>query len=190
MSAPSALAHPRTDAVRDDARAFFVIVPNISLSDRAASFLYGGLLAVSALAQFPILANGWWPISLFLLIDTMGLMLALHVFRLCQRHRREEICIEDGNVTIRRFTFRSEPVETRISCYGLAQIRCDDPDFGCRQIWLAKRGERIEVARDLSPVEREEFSLALSEALRGYGVPCCRETLPGWALLAKGPYAP
>lgn len=190
MSAPFALAHTRTHAVRDDARAFFVVVPNISLSDRAASVLYGGLLAVSALAQFPLLANGWWPISIFLVIDTMGLMLALYVFRLCQMHRREEISIEDGNVTIRRFAFRSVPVEARISCFGLAQIRCDDPDFGCRQLWLAKRGERIEVARDLSPVEREEFSLALSEALRCYGVPCRRETLPGWALLTKGPYAP
>jgi uncharacterized membrane protein len=61
--------------------------------------------------------------------------------------------------------WRFNPLWTRID-------REEDEEFGLQRLALVSRGERVVIARDLSPDERESLSKALSRALsevkRGY----------------------
>jgi uncharacterized membrane protein len=189
MSSPCARAQARADRACAQENASFVITPNQSFSDRAAATLYGLLIGFAVVLQIPILALGWWPISAFCALDTLGLICAVHIYRLCQQQRSEEITVEDGFVRIRRAAFRSPIHEIKLSCYGLSLIRSDDPDFGCRNLFLNIRGKRTEIAQDLSPEEREDFAEILWDALRPYSVTRRTEVAQGWAVLAKGPYA-
>jgi uncharacterized membrane protein len=168
----------------------FVITPHMSMSDGMATAIYLAIFLAAAIVQLPFLQHGLWPVSIFSALDAAGLVVALHVFRICQRHRREEILLADGALLIRRHSFRSEVKEQKLECYGLSIERHDDPDFGCRRLLLVLRERRIEVARDLSPIERESFSRAFIEALRPLQIPIRTEVAAGWALLTKGPYAP
>ena len=190
MPSPDALASSQAGTARASAPASFIITPHQSLSDNAALVLYAALLMLGIAIQLPALTHGWWPVSMFVSLDVAGAILVLHVFRLCQRHRREEIEVADGTISIRRFAFRSAMTEQHLPCYGLSVWRCDDPDVGCRRLILKRRKQSVEIARDLSPFEREALSTAFVDALRPYSVPLRIETGPGWALLTKGPYAP
>jgi uncharacterized membrane protein len=190
MSSPHSLAQARADSARAHERASFVITPHQSFSDRAAFTLYGLLVGIAVVSQIPILALGWWPISVFCALDTFGLICAFHVHRVCQRRRSEEVVVESGFVRIRRVAFRRPVQEIKFDCYGLCLIRSDDPDFGCRHLYLSIRGRRTEIARDLSPEERKDFAEALWKALKPHSVTRRTEVAQGWADLEKGPYAP
>jgi len=148
------------------------------------------LAGAVAIVQAPFLAKGYWPVTMFSVIDLLGAMLGIHCFRLSQRERKEEIVVADGTIKVRRWAFRSPVREMEFHCYGLKLVRSDDPDFGCRHLVLSIRERREEIARDLSPSERESFADALTEALRPYSVPLQTEVALGWALFTKGPYAP
>lgn len=190
MSSSCARVHapPVLGCVQD--RVSFVVVPNQSLSDRGAFLLYGALSAAVAICQMPFLLKGYWLVTIFSAVDLVGVVLGIHVFRHCQKVRREEIIVEDGVINIRRSAFKKPTSELRFACYGLQLIRSDDPDIGCRHLSLSLRGEREEIARDLSPSERRCFAEALWQVLSCYSVTLHTEISFGWALFTKGPYAP
>ncbi|CCB64911.1 MULTISPECIES: DUF2244 domain-containing protein [unclassified Hyphomicrobium] len=190
MSSPCATAHAQSQRGCARERVSFVVVPNQSLSDRGAYMLYGALSGAVAIFQAPFLMRGYWPVTMFSVIDLLGMVFAIHAFRLCQQERREEIVVEDGAVNIRRFAFGKSVRELRLACYGLKLIRSDDPDFGCRRLAFSVRGKREEIARDLSPAERASFADVLWQSLRRYSVPLSTEMAFGWSLFTKGPYAP
>ena len=183
MSSPCAIAQAQATAACAQLSTSFVITPYQSLSDRGANVLYAVLGAAVGIVQLPFLLRGYWPVTVFSLLDLSGVLLALHAFRCCQRERKEEIVIEDGILKIRRSAFRRPVREIEIACFGLKLIKADDPDFGCRQLFLSVRG-------DLSPPERETFADALWKALRPYSVSLVTETAMSWAIFTKGPYAP
>ena len=190
MSSPCAIAQAQATAACAQLSTSFVITPYQSLSDRGANVLYAVLGAAVGIVQLPFLLRGYWPVTVFSLLDLSGVLLALHAFRCCQRERREEIVIKDGILKIRRSAFRRPVREIEIACFGSKLIKADDPDFGCRQLFLSVRGKREEIARDLSPSERETFADALWQALRPYSVSLVTETAMSWAIFTKGPYAP
>ena len=71
--------------------------------------------------------------------------------------------------------------------YGLDIEREDDPDYGCLRIALRQRDRRVEIARDLSPVEREQFYSWLINAMHETGG-CPRTHRLRWASVL--PFSP
>ena len=96
MSSPCAIAQAQATAACAQLSTSFVITPYQSLSDRGANVLYAVLGAAVGIVQLPFLLRGYWPVTVFSLLDLSGVLLALHAFRCCQRERKEEIVIEDG----------------------------------------------------------------------------------------------
>jgi len=190
MASSCATARAQAEQVCGETRASFLITLHQALSDLGAFILSGLLAALAAVGEIPALLCGWWPVALFLTLDTATIIVAVHVFRVCQRHRREEIVIDGGLVIVRRYAFRAAVRETRLNCFGLTVIRHDDDDFGCRRLFLSMRGRQLEVAGDLSAFERGNFADALTHALQPLAVRLKVEASPTWALLTKGPYAP
>lgn len=183
MPTPTARLRPASDDVgRDDACASFLITPNQSLSDAAARTLYGCIIGAVCILQVPLFANGLWPVSVFMALDAVGLIVAVHVFRLCQKHRCEEIIVKEGAITIRRHGFRKPVTKTTVQRYGIRLERCDDDVYGCVHLFLSLRGRRVEIADYLSPAERETFARALIEALRPQTIPVTYEPMPALAL--------
>jgi len=182
MPTPDALLRASADVGHHDACASFLITPNQSLSDPAARILYGCIIGTVCILQVPIFANGLWPVSVFMALDAAGLIVAVHVFRLCQKHRCEEIIVDVGAITIRRYGFRKPVSETMVHRYGVRLERCDDEVYGCVHLFLSLRGRRVEIASALSPAERETFARALLEVLRPQTVPVTYEPMPALAL--------
>lgn len=182
MPTPDALLRASADAGRDDACASFLITPNQSLSDSAARLLYSCIVGTVCILQLPILANGLWPVTLFLVLDAAGIIFAVHTFRTRQKHRCEEIVVDGNAITVRSFAFRRPVSEKTMHRYGIRLERCDDDVYGCLHLFLSLRGRRIEIAADLSPAERASFAEALIEALQPQTIPVSHEPMPALAL--------
>ena len=65
----------------------------------------------------------------------------------------------------RRVTHRGERREWRFNPLWTRLDRESDADFGLQKLALVSRGERLVIAGDLSPPERESFAEALGQAL-------------------------
>ncbi|MEQ1713914.1 MAG: DUF2244 domain-containing protein, partial [Hyphomicrobium sp.] len=85
------------------------------------------------------------------------------------RRRYETIRIQGGCVTVARGNARGAEVADRLPLFGLGLERHDDPDYGCRSLYLTSSGRRLEIVRDLSPAERDGFCAALVAAIRDDG---------------------
>lgn len=129
-----------------------------------------GLVTMAASAVF--VAFGLWPVAGFFGLDLLALYVAFRVsFR--QGRSFEEIVLTRLELLCRKVTpggrgleWRFNPLWTRLHREGL------DAEFGLARLALASRGERVVIARDLSPPEREDLADALGRALadvkRGY----------------------
>ena len=65
----------------------------------------------------------------------------------------------------RRVTHRGERREWRFNPLWTRLDRESDEDFGLQRLALVSRGERLVIAGDLSPPERESLAEALGKAL-------------------------
>lgn len=158
------------DQLPKSASAHFVITPHQSLSREGASQVAIVILVLAGVASLITVVNGLWPISLFVSIDSIAFVMSLLLFRKARAHRMEEIVIGQNSITVRRSGYRSPPTAETWPCFGMSVVELHDPDFGCRHLELRLRSQRLEIARDLSPVERKDFARALCEALREYPV--------------------
>ena len=128
-----------------------------------------GLVALAACIR--VIALGFWPVSGFILVDLAGLYVA---FRVSYRRAKsfEEVVLTPIELMIRRVTHRGEAREWRLNPLWTKLHRHSDEDYGLQRISLESRGQRIVVAGELSPVEREDFAdafgTALSSVKRGY----------------------
>lgn len=128
-----------------------------------------GLVAVATALRF--VALGFWPVSGFLALDVVGLYVA---FRISYRRGRsfEEVVLTPIQLLIRRVTHRGEAREWRLNPLWTRLLRETDAEYGLQRLALVSRGERVTVASELSPAEREhfadEFGRALSQVKRGY----------------------
>lgn len=128
-----------------------------------------GLIACAAALRF--VALGFWPVSGFVLIDLVALYVAFRV-----SYRRgcsfEEVVLTPIQLMFRRVTHRGESREWRLNPLWTRLHRESDEDYGLQRLALVSRGERITIARELSPAEREhfadEFGRALSRVKRGF----------------------
>jgi uncharacterized membrane protein len=155
---------PFSGALPQEAPFHVRITPSVSLSSGGWLILAGGMLLVSLTLQICCLACGAWPGALFVALDTAGLLFAVHWHRRSQE-RYEDVLIDDGFIRIRSFKRGRLIDEVALSQFGLA-IECwEDDEFGFRQVILLGRPKQVEIARDLSSVERSAFLDAFLEAL-------------------------
>lgn len=128
-----------------------------------------GLVALAACIR--VIALGFWPVSGFIVVDLVGLYVA---FRVSYRRARafEEVVLTRIELMIRRVTHKGQEREWRLNPLWTRLDRETDDEYGLQRIALVSRGQRIVIAGDLSPVEREDFAdafgTALSSVKRGY----------------------
>lgn len=143
--------------------------PNKSLGSRGFHILAVAITAVAAGLSALLLGIGLWLGAVFLIFNCGFLILALAMARR-DRQRGEELVVEDGHLTIRHFNHRNELFATeRLPLFGLVLHRDVDPDYGLLNLHAGVRQRRVEIARDLSPKERQAVAEALASVLAANG---------------------
>jgi uncharacterized membrane protein len=148
-----------------------IIRPHRSLGRNGFRVMMVLCAAVAGAMAIRFIALGFWPVGGFLAIDLIGLYIA---FRISYRRGRsfEEVVLTPIELMIRRVTDRGRAREWRLNPVWTRLHRETDEEFGLQKLALVSRGERITIARELSPPEREhfaeEFGTALARVKRGY----------------------
>jgi uncharacterized membrane protein len=145
-----------------------LVRPHQSLSDGGFRIFIALVLTVSVATQLLCLAGGIWPAGSACLCNGIFLAAAMIALRR-DRERTERIILAAGEVSISRHSRSRLITHDRLQAWGLAIERHVDPDYGCRSLTLRHRGRRVEIARDLSPAERQSLFEALYLALRRAG---------------------
>lgn len=148
-----------------------VIRPHRSLSPQGFRILMMLVCAVSVVASLPFIIMGFWPVAGFFGLDFLGLYIA---FRVSYRQGQtfELIELTPIRLLFKKVSERGETHEWQFNPLWTRLDRETDDEFGLQKLELASRNERVVIARDLSPPERETlaeaFSRALSDVKRGY----------------------
>ncbi|HEX2135965.1 MAG TPA: DUF2244 domain-containing protein [Microvirga sp.] len=148
-----------------------VIRPHRSLGRDGFRIVMTLCCLASVVASIPFLVLGFWPVAGFFGLDLLALYVAFVVnFRAGQSF--EELELTRLNLLFRKVSPRGEAREWRFNPLWTRLHREDDDEFGLQRLALISRGERVVIARDLSPPERESLAEALGRALsdvkRGY----------------------
>lgn len=118
----------------------------------------------AVVASAPFVALGFWPVAGFFGLDILALYIAFRVnFR--QGRSFEEVVLTPIELLFRRVTHRGERREWRFNPLWTKLHREHDDEFGLQRLALVSRGERVVIAGELSPGERESLAEALSKAL-------------------------
>jgi uncharacterized membrane protein len=148
-----------------------VIRPHRSLSPQGFRIVMALLCLTSVVASLPFVVMGFWPVAGFFGLDFLGLYIA---FRISYRQGRsfELLELTPVRLILQKVSHRGETREWRFNPLWTRLDREIDDEFGLQKLALASRGERVVIARDLSPPEREtlaeSFGRALSDVKRGY----------------------
>ncbi|MGO4386660.1 DUF2244 domain-containing protein [Microvirga sp. 2YAF29] len=148
-----------------------VIRPHRSLSPQGFRILMMLVCAVSVIASLPFAVMGFWPVAGFFGLDFLGLYIA---FRVSYRQGQafEMLELTPIRLLFRKVTARGETQEWQFNPLWTRLDRETDDEFGLQKLELASRNQRVVIAHDLSPPERETlaeaFSRALSDVKRGY----------------------
>lgn len=148
-----------------------IIRPHRSLGPQGFRILMTLCGAVAAVTAIRFVAMGFWPVGGFLGLDLAALYLA---FRISYRRGRsfEEVLLTRFELLLRKVTHRGVAREWRLNPLWTRLQREADDEFGLQRLTLVSRGEHIDIARELSPGEREELADELGRALasvkRGY----------------------
>ncbi|HEX2727036.1 MAG TPA: DUF2244 domain-containing protein [Beijerinckiaceae bacterium] len=141
-----------------------VITPHRSLGrDGFRIFMVVCCIAAMA-ASIPFIVLGFWPVGGLFGLDVLALYAA---FRINYHRARsfEEVVLTPIELLFRRVTHRGEEREWRFNPLWTRLDRVDDEDYGLQKLALVSRGERLVIAGDLSPPERESLAEALGAAL-------------------------
>jgi uncharacterized membrane protein len=153
------------------ARLDVVLYPNCSLGRVGFAVLMAAIALVSAAVGAGFMMIGAWPVAGFFGLDFLGLYIAFRV------SYRQGDAFELLELTPIRLLFRKVSPKGEVKDWQFNPLwtRLDrevDDEFGLQKLALASRGQRVVIARDLSPPEREtlaaDFGRALSEVKRGY----------------------
>jgi uncharacterized membrane protein len=141
-----------------------VIRPHRSLSQDGFRVVMTLCCLVTVGASVPFVVLGFWPVGGFFGLDLVALYVAFRV-----NYRRaesfEEVVLTPLELLFRRVTHRGESREWRFNPLWTRLDRESDEDFGLQKLALVSRGERLVIAGDLSPPERESLADALGKAL-------------------------
>ena len=148
-----------------------VIRPHRSLSPQGFRIVMVLVCLTSLVASVPFVVMGFWPVAGFFGLDFLGLYIA---FRISYRQGRsfELLELTPVRLILQKVSHRGETREWRFNPLWTRLDREIDDEFGLQKLALASRGERVVIARDLSPPERETLAESLGRALsdvkRGY----------------------
>jgi uncharacterized membrane protein len=148
-----------------------VIRPHRSLSPQGFKIVMMLVCLTSIVASLPFVVMGFWPIAGFFGLDFLGLYIA---FRVSYRQGQafELLELTPIRLLLRKVSARGEAHEWQFNPLWTRLDRETDDEFGLQKLALSSRNERVVIARDLSPEERETladaFSRALSDVKRGY----------------------
>jgi uncharacterized membrane protein len=141
------------------------ITPHRSLSDFGFFAVVGSVLGIAAAIQIYFFFVGVWFAGVVALFNALFLSAAFIACR-ADRNRSETISYESGTIDIvRRNGNGAEVYHLRIPIFGVELVRTIDPDYGMRKLELCQSGKLVEVASDLSPIEREAFLRAFAHSL-------------------------
>lgn len=155
---------------RDEPVFSAVITPHRSLDKSAARLVLTLCCVATIVSTIPFIVLGAWPVAGFFGLDLLALFIAFRVnFR--SARRMEEVVLTPIELLLRRIGHRGERSERRFNPLWTKLDRVEDEEFGLRGLALVSRGERVSIADDLSPAEREsfaeEFGAALARVKRG-----------------------
>ncbi len=147
------------------------IRPHCSLSRlgfRVVMVACGGVALVTGIA---FLQMGMWPVTGFFGLDIAALWLALTLN--ARRGRSfEQVVISQIEVLVARVSHRGERAEWRFNPLWTRLHKVEDEEFGLLSLSFVSRGQRVLVARDASPTERQAvadgLTRALAEVKKGY----------------------
>lgn len=140
------------------------ITPHRSLAPSGARLVLVLCCLAAVGASVPFVVLGAWPIAGFLGLDLLALAVAFKAsFRSAEGF--EEVVLTPLELMFRRVTYRGERSERRFNPLWTRLDREHDADYGLMSVALVSRGERVVIARELSPPEREDFADAFGEAL-------------------------
>ncbi|HEY8563928.1 MAG TPA: DUF2244 domain-containing protein [Beijerinckiaceae bacterium] len=141
-----------------------VIRPHRSLGQEAFRTVMTLCCLATIVASVPFVVLGFWPVAGFFGLDLLALYIA---FRVSYRRADafEELVLTPIELLMRQVTHRGVAREWRFNPLWTRLDREQDDEFGLLRLAVTHRGERVVVARDLSPHERESFADALSKAL-------------------------
>lgn len=147
------------------------IRPHRSLGPEGFRILMVLCTLVAGAAAIRMIALGFWPVSGFLILDVVGLYVAFKV-NYARGRSFEELVLTPIELMFRRTSHRGAASEWRLNPLWTRLHRVTHEEFGLQHLALVSRGQEIQVARDLSPGEREhladEFGKALARVKRGY----------------------
>lgn len=140
------------------------ITPHRSLGADGFRVMMVLACGVAALVAIRFVAMGFWPVSGFLGLDVILLYVA---FRVSYRRARafEEVLLTPLELLFRSVTHRGVSREWRLNPLWTRLVRETHEEFGLQRIALVSRGQRIVIARELSPPERANLADELGAAL-------------------------
>ncbi|WP_349368198.1 DUF2244 domain-containing protein [Salinarimonas sp.] len=141
-----------------------VITPHRSLAPSGARLVVVLCCLAAVGSSIPFIVLGAWPVAGFLGLDILALAIA---FKASFRSAKsvEEVILSPVDLLLRRISHRGERSERRFNPLWTKLDREHDEDYGLMALALVSRGERVVIARELSPPERESFAEAFGEAL-------------------------
>lgn len=159
------------DPDRDEPVFAATIRPHRSLGQDGFRIMMTLCAVVAAIASVRLISLGFWPVSGFLGLDLLGLYVA---FRISYRRGRssEEVVLTPLQLMFRRVSHRGVAREWKLNPLWTRLHREMHEEFGLQRLALVSGPERLVIAGDLSPGEREhfadEFGQALARVKRGY----------------------
>jgi len=148
-----------------------VIRPHRSLTPRGFRILMVLVCLVSLVASLPFVIMGFWPVAGFFGLDFLGLYIA---FRISYRRGEafELLELTPIRVLFRKVSPKGEVQDWQFNPLWTRLDREVDEEYGMQHLSLTSRNEHVEIARDLSPPERETlaeaFGRALADVKRGH----------------------
>lgn len=144
------------------------ITPHNSLPADRLQLVIAAIVAIALLLSAALIAAGAWPGAIFIAFDTLFLVIALLNMR-SRMQRHEDVVLDGALLKIERSDRGECSLRRSFVCYGIRIVRNEDPEFGLRALHLSDGRSGLEIARDLSPPERESFCEALVAALKDAG---------------------
>jgi uncharacterized membrane protein len=147
-----------------------MLTPHRSLTPHGLAIVMALVGLSSFVAGTIFFLAGAWPIVGFLGLDVALIYLA---FRLNNRQARafETIEVSHQSLTVRKVDARGRSRSFGLDPYW-TRLELARREWGVTGLWLATRGERLDIGQFLNPADRESLAKALSAALaEARGVP-------------------
>ncbi|MCS6877253.1 MAG: DUF2244 domain-containing protein [Geminicoccaceae bacterium] len=143
-----------------------VLYPNRSLGPYGAAIVLLAFAAVSGALGCVFALLGAWPVTGFLGLDVLLLVLATRVVR--RRARlREEIRLDRSGLWVSRIDPDGREECVRFEPYWV-RVQLEEPDPASVRLWLRSHGRRLRIGAFLNADECRELAVALDRALAPY----------------------